>query len=165
MDADLSKGSARSAWIVTLAAAAILMVTMGVRLSLGLFISPLNISTGLSITTIDLALAIAQLMWGVIHPVAGTVADRYGPAKVLIGGLLLLSIGTALTPLMTSGFGLNVSLELLAAMGSGAGGFSVLIGAASQRSASRPTSAARRPASSMPADRSGNSYSRQSRKH
>jgi hypothetical protein len=30
----------RSAWIVTLAAAAILMVTMGARQSLGLFVSP-----------------------------------------------------------------------------------------------------------------------------
>lgn len=133
MDAIVAKGGTRSVWIVTLAAAAILMVTMGTRQSLGLFVSPLNTSTGLGITTISLALAIAQLMWGVIQPVAGAVADRYGPAKVLIGGLLLLSIGTALTPFMTSGFGLIVSLGLLAAIGSGAGSFSVLIGAAAQR--------------------------------
>lgn len=136
MDAIVAKGSTRSVWIVTLAAAAILMVTMGTRQSLGLFVSPLNTSTGLGITTISLALAIAQLMWGVIQPVAGAVADRYGPAKVLIGGLLLLAIGTALTPFMTSGFGLIVSLGLVAAIGSGAGSFSVLIGAAAQRVAS-----------------------------
>ena len=43
------------------------------------------------------------------------------------------SIGMALTPFMTSGFGLIVSLGLLAAIGSGAGSFSVLIGAAAQR--------------------------------
>jgi MFS family permease len=83
MNTEIAKGSARSGWIVTLAAAAILMVTMGARQSLGLFISPLNSATGLGITMISLALAVGQLMWGVIQPVAGAVADRYGPAKVL----------------------------------------------------------------------------------
>jgi len=63
-------GRERSAWLITLAAAAILMVTMGARQSLGLFISPLRGSTGLGITTISLAFAIAQLMWGVIQPVS-----------------------------------------------------------------------------------------------
>ena len=120
-------------WVVTLAAAAILMVTMGARQSLGLFVSPLNSSTGLGIVTISLALAVGQLMWGVIQPVAGAVADRYGPAKVLIAGLIVLSNGTAMTPFMTSASGLIVSLGLLSAIGSGAGSFSVLIGAAAQR--------------------------------
>jgi MFS family permease len=122
----------RSALVITLAAAAILMVTMGARQSLGLFIAPLKSSTGLGITTISLAFAIAQLMWGVIQPISGAVADRYGPAKILIAGLVVLAIGMALTPFMTSGFGLMVSLGVLSAIGSGAGSFSVLIGAASQ---------------------------------
>jgi MFS family permease len=125
-------GSERSAWVIMLAAAAILMVTMGARQSLGLFISPLKSSTGLGITTISLALAIAQLMWGVIQPVSGALADRYGPAKILIAGLVVLAIGMALTPFMTSGFGLIVSLGVLSAIGSGAGSFSVLIGAAAR---------------------------------
>jgi MFS family permease len=128
-----SDGNARGAWVVTLAAAAILMVTMGARQALGLFISPLNTSTALGITTISLALAVGQLMWGVIQPVAGAVADRYGPARVLVAGLVVLAIGTALTPWMTTGFGLIVSLGLLSATGSGAGSFSVLIGAAARR--------------------------------
>jgi MFS family permease len=123
----------RQSVIVTLAAAAILMVTMGARQSLGLFVSPLNTSTGLGITAISLALAIAQFTWGLVQPIAGAVADRYGPEKVLIAGLVVLAAGTALTPFMTSGLGLIVSLGLLSAIGSGAGSFSVLIGAAAQR--------------------------------
>jgi len=113
----------------TLAAAAILMVTMGARQTLGLFVSPLNTSTGLGITTISFALAVAQLMWGVVQPVAGAVADRYGSAKVLVAGICVLAAGMALTPFMHSGLGLVVSLGLLSAIGSGAGSFSVLIGA------------------------------------
>lgn len=123
----------RTAWAVTLAAAAFLMVTMGARQSLGLFVSPINTSTGLGITAISLALAVAQLMWGVVQPIAGAIADRYGPARVLVAGLIMLAIGTAMTPFMTSTFGLVVSLGLLHAIGSGTGSFSVLIGAAAQR--------------------------------
>ncbi len=117
---------------VTLAAAAILMVTMGARQSLGLFVSPLNTATGLGITTISFAYAVAQLMWGVIQPVAGAVADRYGPARVLMAGLLVMAFGTALTPFMHTGLGLVLALGVLTACGAGAGSFSVLIGAASR---------------------------------
>ncbi|MDP3137007.1 MAG: MFS transporter [Burkholderiaceae bacterium] len=120
-------------WVVTLAAAGILMVTMGARQSLGLFIAPIGATTGLGIASISLALAIGQFTWGAIQPVAGAVADRYGPRAVLIVGLLLLALGSAITPFMGSGFGLMVSLGLMSAIGSGAGSFSVLIGAAAQR--------------------------------
>jgi MFS family permease len=128
----MANGAKRNPWLVTLAAAAILMVTMGARQTLGLFVSPLNSSTGLGITTISLALAVAQLMWGVIQPVAGAMADRYGPTRVLVAGLVVLAIGTALTPFMTSALGLIFSIGLLSAIGAGAGSFSVLIGAAAQ---------------------------------
>ncbi|MBP6707723.1 MAG: MFS transporter [Candidatus Accumulibacter sp.] len=120
-------------WATTLAAAGILMVTMGARQSLGLFVSPLNTSTGLGVASISLALAVAQFTWGAVQPLAGAAADRYGPGRVLFGGLLLLALGSALTPFMSSTWGLIVSLGLLSAIGSGAGSFSVLIGASSQR--------------------------------
>ena len=121
-----------SAWLITLAAAAIFMVTMGTRQSLGLFISPLKSSTGLGIATISLAFAVSQLMWGVIQPISGAVADLYGSAKVLIAGLVVLAIGMAVTPFVTSGLGLIISLGVLSAVGSGASSFSVLIGAVSR---------------------------------
>ena len=119
--------------VTTLAAAGILMVTMGTRQSLGLFIAPIDASTGLGIAGISLALAIGQFTWGAVQPIAGAVADRFGPGPVLIGGILVLALGSALTPFLASGFGLIVSLGLLSAIGSGAGSFSVLIGAAAQR--------------------------------
>lgn len=109
------------------------MVTMGARQSLGLFVSPINSSTGLGIVTISFAMAVAQFMWGAVQPVAGAMADRYGPRPVLVAGVLVLVLGTALTPFMTSAWGLVLSIGLLSAIGSGAGSFSVLIGAAANR--------------------------------
>ena len=123
----------REILVTTLAAAGILMVTMGARQSLGLFVGPMDQSTGLGIAAISLALAIGQFSWGAIQPIAGAAADRYGPRVVLVAGILLLALGSAVTPFMANGFGLIVSLGLLSAMGSGAGSFSVLIGAAAQR--------------------------------
>jgi MFS family permease len=118
---------------VTLAAAGILAITMGARQSLGLFVSPLNGATGLGIASISLAMAIGQFSWGAIQPIAGAVADRFGPRPVLLAGLVLLALGTALTPFMSTQWGLILSIGLMSAIGSGAGSFSVLIGAAAQR--------------------------------
>src|SRR5690242_1242441 len=95
---------------ITLAAAAILVVTMGARQSLGLFVSPLNSSTGLGISTIALALAVGQFTWGAAQPVAGALADKYGPGRVVMGGIIILAIGMALTPFMHSGLGLIFAL-------------------------------------------------------
>src|SRR5215467_7977176 len=118
---------------ITLFAAAILMVTMGARQSLGLFVFPLNTSTGLGIVTISFALAVSQFVWGAIQPIAGAVADRYGAGRVVAAGLLVMAIGSALTPLMATGFGIVLTIGLLSAAGAGAASFSVLIGAVARR--------------------------------
>ncbi len=137
--------SAPNAMTVTLAAAGILMVTMGTRQSLGLFVSPINSATEIGIVGISLALAIGQFSWGLAQPIAGWLSDRYGPSRVLIAGILLLAMGCALAPYLLSGMGLIVTLGILAAMGSGFGSFSVLIGATAQRI----TAEARGPASGV----------------
>ena len=125
--------SAPNAMTVTLAAAAILMVTMGTRQSWGLFVAPINSASEIGIVAISLALAIGQFTWGLAQPFAGYLADRFGPARILTVGLVMLAVGCALAPMLLSGFGLIISLGLLAAIGSGIGSFSVLIGATAQR--------------------------------
>ena len=122
---------------ITLAAAAMLMITMGARQAQGLFVFPISGSTGVSIVAISFAMAVGQFMWGLAQPVAGACADRFGFTPVLIGGVLLLAVGTALTPVFTSSFGLVVTIGFLSAIGSGAGSFSVMIGALAQRLAPR----------------------------
>ena len=73
-------------------------------------------------------MAVGQFIWGAAAPIAGAMADRFGPARVLVSGVLILALGTALTPLLTSSAGLVLTLGILTAVGSGAGSFSVLIG-------------------------------------
>jgi predicted MFS family arabinose efflux permease len=121
------------AWLITLAASGVLMITMGARQTIGLFVGPINTSTGMGIATISFALAIAQLTWGAVQPLAGAAADRWGPFAVLVAGTVVMAFGTALTPLVSSGIGLTFTQGLLVAVGAGAGSFSVLIGAAALR--------------------------------
>ena len=116
-----------------LPAAMILAITMGARQSMGLFMSPLNTHTGLGIASISFALAIGQFMWGASQPIFGAIADRTGPARILVFGGLLLALGTFLTTQFTSQWGLIISMGILSAAGAGAGSFSILIGASAQR--------------------------------
>lgn len=119
------------AWVL-LAAGGVFAVTMGARQSLGLFLGVINTTTGLGLASISLAFAVGQLWWGLTQPVAGIVADRFGAGRVLVLGLLLVAIGTALIPLMTTTLGLVVAIGVLAAGGAGLAGPSVLLAASAR---------------------------------
>jgi len=116
-------------WFVLLAAAGAFALTMGVRQTMGLFLSALNTSTALGIGSISLAFAFGQLWWGLTQPFAGAVADRIGTGRVVFIGVLLVAVGTLITPLMTSTAGLIFAIGVVAAGGAGMAGPSVLMAA------------------------------------
>ncbi|MBK7813720.1 MAG: MFS transporter [Rhodocyclaceae bacterium] len=120
-------------WPVALAAAAILMITNGIRTSFGLFIAPIDAATGIGVADISLALAFTQLIWGAVQPVAGAFTDRHGATRVLAIGCFLLVGGVALAPLLPTTLGLIFTIGILAPLGAGIGSFSVLLGAAAHQ--------------------------------
>ncbi|WP_430417942.1 MFS transporter [Methylibium petroleiphilum] len=115
--------------LVLLAAAGAFALTMGVRQSMGLFLGTLNTHTGLGIGSISLAFACGQLWWGLTQPFAGMVADRIGAGRVIFVGVLLVTLGTAITPYMDTTAGLVLSIGVLAAGGAGMAGPAVLMAA------------------------------------
>src|SRR3982751_4911116 len=119
-------------WLVLLAAGGIFAVTMGARQSMGLFLSVINSTTGLGLASISLAFCVGQLWWGLTQPAAGILADRYGAERVLVAGLVLVCLGTALVPLMTTTLGLIFAIGVLAAGGAGFAGPSVLLASAAR---------------------------------
>jgi predicted MFS family arabinose efflux permease len=114
--------------VLVLAAAGILLLTMGVRQSLGLFVLPIVTATGVSLVSVSFALAIGQFVWGAAQPLFGAAADHYGTYRVLIFGAVLLAAGGALATLSSSGAGFTVTLGILLAAGTAAGSFAILIG-------------------------------------
>ncbi|MEO7339096.1 MAG: MFS transporter [Caldimonas sp.] len=119
-------------WLVLLAAGGMFAVTMGARQSMGLFLSSINTSTGLGLASISLAFAFGQLWWGLTQPFAGLIADRVGAGRVLVTGVVLVAIGTALIPYMTTTAGLVFAIGVLAAGGAGMAGPAVLMSAATR---------------------------------
>ncbi len=120
-------------WGLVLSAVGVMIITMGIRLSLGLWVSPVNTSTGLGIVTVSFALAIGQFVWGASQPLFGMLADKINAFRVLVIGGLMLALGLAITPFMETGVGLSIGLGVLVAAGAGAGSFSILLAAAAQR--------------------------------
>ena len=122
--------NAMPAWgWVLLAAGGTFALTMGARQSMGLFVGNINTSTGLGLASVSLAFAFGQLAWGLTQPLAGMVADRWGPGRVLVLGISLVALGTWLIPLMRSTAGLILAIGVLAAGGAGMAGPSVLMAA------------------------------------
>ena len=116
-------------WLVLLAAAGTFALTMGTRQTMGLFLSPLNTSTGLGLGSISLAFAFGQLWWGLTQPFAGAMADKIGAGRVLFTGAALVALGTFITPLMTTTAGLILAIGVLSAGGAGMAGPAVLMAA------------------------------------
>ena len=130
MTNDAQLKTARTAlWLVLLAAAGTFALTMGTRQTMGLFLSPLNTSTGLGLASISLAFAFGQLWWGLTQPFAGAMADKVGAGRVLFVGALLVALGTFITPYMTTTWGLILAIGVLSAGGAGMAGPAVLMAA------------------------------------
>jgi predicted MFS family arabinose efflux permease len=133
MDDVTAQTSRRQLYTLVFTAAAILLITMGVRQTSGLFLVPITQATGITVVAMSFALAVGQLMWGALQPVFGAIADKYGAVKVVIFGAVLLALGNALTPFAGSAAGLVLTMGILSASGAAAGSFSILIGIAAQR--------------------------------
>lgn len=127
-----NSSAAGGALAVTLAAVALLAVTMGTRSVFGLFLSPLNSATGLGVATISFAIAVSQLTWGVAQPFAGMLAERIGAARVILGGTLLAAAVGAIFP-FAHGAPMLVAVFALAGVAATVGSPSLLIGIVSQR--------------------------------
>lgn len=129
MSTPLNSSKTHPAWLILLAAAGAFALTMGVRQSMGLFLSPINTATGLGVGQISLAFAFGQLWWGLTQPFAGAIADKVGTGRVVLTGVLLIVLGTFITPFMTTTWGLILAIGVLSAGGAGMAGPSVLMAA------------------------------------
>jgi predicted MFS family arabinose efflux permease len=92
---------ARPGWVglavVIVCGGLISMIAFGPRSAMGLFLAPLSETRGWSREVFALAIAVQNIVWGFGQPVFGAIADRWGEARVMVGGALLYAAGLALT--------------------------------------------------------------------
>ena len=68
-------------------------MSFGLRSSFGLFMTPMSEFHSWGRDVLGTALAIQNLSWGVMSVFAGGLADRYGNLKVILGAVMLYSVG------------------------------------------------------------------------
>ena len=86
----------RPALPILIGASVMLSLAMGLRQSLGLFMPPLTRDTGIAVSDFTLAIAIQNLAWGLLQPLAGAWAVRLGMRRLMVGGALLYILGLVL---------------------------------------------------------------------
>jgi MFS family permease len=79
---------------VVLAAGCIIMcISFGIRAGFGLFLQPMALEYGWGREVFSFSIALQNLMWGAIGAVAGGLADRYGPGRVVATGAICYILG------------------------------------------------------------------------
>lgn len=82
-------------WIVVAVTALTLLVSAGVRSAPGVFLVPMQQDTGWSIGVLSFAVSIGLLVLGLTAPVGGWLIDRFGPRKLAVIALVIISISMA----------------------------------------------------------------------
>jgi predicted MFS family arabinose efflux permease len=118
----------KSMWKPVVLASLILMVTMGIRQTVGLFVHPIVAQGGVSIVEISMAFAIGQLVWGLCQPLFGAWADKGNAFKPLLAGAICLTLGQIATLWATTPIELILAQGIFSPTGAAAGSFSVIIG-------------------------------------
>ena len=116
-------------WIVIACAAFIVTLAMGVRQSFGLFLPQMSVDIGISRSDFGLAMALQNLLFGLVQPFVGALADKHGAGRVVVGGALLYALGLIGAAFATDAIGLHISFGIFIGMAQSATTFVVVLGA------------------------------------
>ena len=81
---------------ILIGASLMLTLSMGLRQSLGIFMQPLTRDIGISVSDFTLAIAIQNLAWGFLQPLAGALTVRFGFRAIMVIGAVFYIAGLAL---------------------------------------------------------------------
>ena len=81
---------------ILIGASVMLTLSMGLRQSLGIFMQPLTRDIGISVSDFTLAVAVQNLAWGFLQPVAGALTVRHGFRTIMVIGSLFYCAGLVL---------------------------------------------------------------------
>ena len=107
----------RAALIAIACGALIVTVSMGVRQSFAMFMQPIGREFGFGREYFGFALAVQNLLFGLVQPFVGAIADRYGVRRVLAAGTLVYAAGLALVAFAHSPGDVMVALGVMIGVG------------------------------------------------
>lgn len=105
----------------------IMTITFGVRAGFGLFLQPMSMEYGWGREVFSLSMALQNLAWGALGAVAGGVADRYGPGRVIVGAAICYVLGLIGMSVISSPVGMYLNCGLLLGMALGGASFGIIL--------------------------------------
>jgi len=81
------------ALIALLAACFVILVSMGLRQTFGLFFSAFEQGLNITRTEFGLAIGIQMIFWGMFAPLFGVIADKFGGNKAVFIGFVIFGLG------------------------------------------------------------------------
>ena len=116
----------KKALITLVAASSVVIVSLGIRQTFGLFFFDFNTDLDISISHFGFVVGLQLLMWGVFSPVFGYITDKYGGAAAIFIGFLFYLAGLLLFYSgLNTGYYFTLTIGLL--IGIGLGGTAISI--------------------------------------
>ena len=116
----------KTAVITLIAACLVVLVSLGVRQTFGMFFTDFKNDLGISLTESGLSIGLQMLMWGLTGPIFGAIADKYGGHKAIalaflfyIAGIYFLYTGP------NTGIFFQVDMGILVGIGLGGTAISI----------------------------------------
>jgi MFS family permease len=107
----------------------IAVIGFGARFGLAFLLTPISSAWGWGRDVFSFALALQMLLWGVAQPLAGAMADRFGPTLVLSMGAVVYALGLATMAYATTPVMLYLTAGALIGFGLAGSSFTIVIGA------------------------------------
>ena len=83
----------KTALITLVAACFVILVSMGLRQTFGLFFNAFEQDLNITRTEFGLAIGIQMLFWGMFAPLFGIIADKFGGNKAVFIGFIIFGLG------------------------------------------------------------------------
>ena len=116
----------KTALITLIAASLVVLISLGVRQTFGMFFMDFREDLGISLTQSGLSIGLQMLMWGLTGPIFGAIADKYGGHKAIslafiffIAGVYFLYAGP------NTGIFFQIDLGILVGIGLGGTAISI----------------------------------------
>ncbi|MDR1175947.1 MAG: MFS transporter [Treponema sp.] len=118
----------KNLWKPIIFATLTILVSSGIRNTVGLFVNPLVENTVLSLTQVSMAMAIGQFTFGLFQPLGGVFMAKYKTFTILLTGTLCLVVGFLGVQLANSALLIILCFGLLTPAGAAASSFPILMG-------------------------------------
>lgn len=118
------------AGMITICGALMVLLSMGIRQSFGVFLQPITLDLGIGRESFSLAVAIQNIIFGL--PIIGILADRFGARWVAVVSAILYVVGLGLLGVVGSPTGLTLTLGVLIGVALSGTTYVVILGALAQ---------------------------------